>query len=83
MENYVPINCGLYDYLEAAATLQRQVPILFGEEGTTKSITAKVKDLYIRNKVEYLLTADLVEIRLDQITSFDGHDFTNPERCSL
>lgn len=75
-KSYQPINCGLYDYLEAAATIQREVEIVYLDSGESKLLRTKVKDLYIKEKVEYLVTTEQKEIRLDRIISFGGQDFT-------
>lgn len=69
---YTPINCDFYDELEALSTLQRQIVIVWMHNAEQREATARIANLYIRNKVEYMLLDTGVEIRLDALVSVDG-----------
>ncbi|MBT32160.1 MAG: hypothetical protein CMO01_21070 [Thalassobius sp.] len=80
---YQPVNCGFYDYFEAAITLKKKVSISYLNtigELVTEEVTPI--DLLIKNKEEFLVLADGKKIRLDQITEFD--QAKNPSTsCSI
>jgi Rho-binding antiterminator len=71
--SYQPISCNFYDELEALATLRKNCQILYRDEKEQQAvINGIIKDLYIREKAEYLLLDNGTEIRLDQLISVDG-----------
>ena len=80
---YQPINCGFYDYFEAAITLRKRVVISYlnaNEEIVNKEITPI--NLINKNKEEFLLLDDGEKIRLDKITMFDH--VKNPQQsCTI
>lgn len=69
---YTPINCDFYDELEALSTLQRQIVIVWMHGAEEHTATARITNLYIRDKVEYMVLDTGVEIRLDALVSVDG-----------
>lgn len=75
MKNYQPISCNFYDELEALATLRSSCTIIYQDEHANRQETEGViKDLYIRDKAEYLLLNTGFEIRLDQLISVNGKE---------
>lgn len=65
---YTPINCSLYDYLEAWAVKQQPCRVLYlNEQNEEANFTKKIKDLYIKEKVEYVKWNDNTSLRLDQL----------------
>jgi Rho-binding antiterminator len=72
---YQPIDCNFYDILEANAVLRKQVAIVFLNEVEEKqTIQAIIKDLYIKNKAEYMKLTNGQEIRLDKLIMVDGNE---------
>ena len=65
-ENYTPIDCNFYDRLEAWSTLREKVTIRVHEE---EVFTGVIKNLFIKDKIEFLLLDSGIEIRLDLIVS--------------
>ncbi len=73
METYKPIDCNFYDVLEANATKKRYIRIhYFSDIQEFLTIDAIIKDLYVKEKVEYMLLNTGDEIRLDRLISVDG-----------
>lgn len=73
MDNkYIPINCDFYDRLEAWAINKEKVFINYTREEVETNAEGLIKDLYLKQKVEYLLLSDGSEIRLDCINSVNG-----------
>lgn len=72
-QDYTPINCDFYDELEAAATLRRNVVVVWlRDDGKEEEVSARIADLYVREKVEYMRLDNNEEIRLDKLVSVDG-----------
>ncbi|MEZ4888500.1 MAG: hypothetical protein R3E32_27485 [Chitinophagales bacterium] len=70
---YTPINCSFYDYFEAFAVKKQVVTIVyFNENGDTETVESRIKDLFSRNKVEYVLLENDLEIRLDYVKELEG-----------
>jgi len=70
METYQPINCDYYDRLEAWATMQTVCSIVFkDEDGRQQTLSAKIEDVYTKDKIEYLRTDTGLIIRLDALLS--------------
>ena len=73
MNVYKPIDCNFYDILEALATQKRYVRIqYFTDLHEFQTVDALIKDLYIKDKFEYMLLSNGSEIRLDRLVSADG-----------
>ncbi len=68
-KKYQPINCNVYDQLEAYATLKKEVEISYSKDNVEVNIRSVIKDLYTRQKEEFLLLDNEQEIRLDHILS--------------
>ena len=73
MSAYKPIDCNFYDILEANATRKRYVRIqYFSDLQEFLTVDAIIRDLYVCDKVEYMLLSSGEEIRLDRLVSVDG-----------
>lgn len=73
MKDYEPISCDFYDELEAYSTLKKEVEIFYEDEsGNTISTFGRIKDLYAKDKTEYLLLDTGLEIRLDILIGVDN-----------
>lgn len=71
-EPYLPISCVFYDYLEAAATLQQPVDIVYHIEGAICKTSSTVKTIAIIDRAEYLILGNGLSIRLDHLHTFNG-----------
>lgn len=70
---YLPIDCTYYDRLEAWATLQESCSILWADQnGVRRLIDSRILDLILKDGVEYLVAANDLHIRLDQLVSING-----------
>ncbi len=76
MKTYTPLNCGLYDELEALSTTGKKVTIQFFIDGIIAEESGKIVDIFSRDKAEFLQMANGVEIRLDELFSVNGKPFT-------
>lgn len=65
MSDYDPIDCSLYDRYEAAATLRQLVELRL-TDGTLR--TGRIRDLQVRDKVEWMVLDQAPDIRLDMIS---------------
>ena len=73
MNVYKPIDCNFYDILEALSTRKRYIRIqYFSALHEFQTVDALIKDLYIKDKFEYMLLSNGDEIRLDRLVSVDG-----------
>jgi Rho-binding antiterminator len=69
-KTYKPIDCDYYDRLEAWATTQTECSIVFkDEDDKQQEISAKIEDVYTKDKIEYLKTDTGDVIRLDALLS--------------
>lgn len=65
---YVPIDCNLYDRYESAATLRQRVRLTLVDGTTCEGI---IKDLFHRDKAEWLRLDTEEEVRLDRVAKFE------------
>ncbi|MCB0668035.1 MAG: hypothetical protein KDC80_19545 [Saprospiraceae bacterium] len=66
--HYHPVSCKFYDQLEAWATMKTKLDIIYqNRPGESLLISGQIKDLYTREKCEYLMMESGVEIQLDLI----------------
>lgn len=70
--DYKPISCSFYDRLEEAATLNREIDLVYQGPNQLERVRSRIETLKIMDKVEYMVLADGTEIRLDSIYSVDG-----------
>ncbi len=76
---YIPISCSFYDYLEEAATLKQISLIEYFEKGECAKIEERIKTIFIKEKVEYMLLYNGQKIRLDNLIKFNGKAL--PKSC--
>ncbi len=67
-DDYQPIDCGLYDYLEIWASHQQTLSITYLlEDNHEKTITAIIHNTLTKNKEEFIVFESQSPIRLDKI----------------
>jgi len=72
-KKYQPINCSFHDILLEKATFRKKIILVYYEiNGTKKEEHKTIKDVYTKNKEEFILLDDDKIIRLDHIVSVDG-----------
>lgn len=70
---YQPINCSYYDELEAIATLRKKVEVEYYSKNKPVVINGVgIKDLYTREKEEFVVLSSGLTIRLDHLIQVDG-----------
>lgn len=69
---YRSIGCSYYDRLEALAVRRTRCTLVFETEGTERSASGVITDLFVRDAAEYLRLDDGTEVRLDHLRSVDG-----------
>ncbi len=75
-KKYTPINCDLYDELEILAMRRQKTEIVYSVDGEETVLQdALIKNVYSREKVEYLKLESGEEIRLDSLQKVDGKLF--------
>lgn len=67
--DYQCIGCHFYDQLEAYATLKTKVSIAYKYQTEIKTIITKIIDLQTVNKQEFLITANKLKLRLDDVVT--------------
>lgn len=71
--NYQPIDCGYYDYFEAAIVQRRAVDLRYLlPDGTEKTEHTQLRDLKTAQSEEFVQLADGRWLRLDRIRELDG-----------
>lgn len=72
-ENYIPISCDFYDEIELRALRGSQCTIVFKNENNEEvTLEGIIKNVYAKNKEEFLEMKSGKIIRLDQLVSIDG-----------
>lgn len=72
MNDYRPIDCGVHDRLESLSVLRTRCRIDFhATDGTTRSVTGRIADIFTHEGAEYLRTDDGTEIRLDRLRTVE------------
>lgn len=67
---YQPIACGLYDRLEAFATRQQSVRVVWTDPDAVRhETTVRLDDLYSDAEGEWLRLSDGTTVRLDRLVS--------------
>lgn len=73
---YRPIDCGLHDELQLRVMRGRVVEATWtAPDGTPRSRTGRLLDVFSRDGAEYLRLADGTDVRLDRLVSVDGVAF--------
>jgi len=67
------VSCDFYDELETLAVMRKVCKIEFwNENGTRTIIQDQIKDLYSREGIEYLETANGLKVKLNALINVDG-----------
>lgn len=66
--SYQPIDCGFHDLLLAKATLREIIQLQYYDKGNNRAtVSSIIKDVYTKNKEEFLLLESGERVRLDRI----------------
>lgn len=73
MNDYCPISCEFHDVLEALATTRKTTELEYRDaEGTLRTASAVIRDVYAQGKAEYLTLSTGETLRLDQVVAVNG-----------
>lgn len=72
IDKYKTVSCHFYDELEALAVKKVLSKILYFENGNEKYIEDIIVDFKTRNKEEFLILKNGLNIRLDKIINING-----------
>jgi Rho-binding antiterminator len=76
-KDYTPIDCSVHDKLEESATFGRVSHFIYRDDGgNSRELQDRVVDLYARDGVEYMKTAEGREVRLDRLEIVNGERVT-------
>ena len=81
-KKYIPINCDFYDEIEIHAMRKSKNTVVYlskNEEQTT--IEGIIKNVFSKNKEEFLEMENGLIFRLDRLVSLDGKDV--PGNCEI
>lgn len=82
--SYVPIDCNFHDELEAAAVKRLSSLIVYQSKiGGHDAVRGVIVDVYPKNKAEFLLLDNGMEIRLDKIAQLNDVVAPRPEKNSI
>lgn len=81
-EFYKAINCSFYDKLLEHASLRQEVEIVFENDNGKETEISLIKNVFTKEKAEYLLLSSGTVIRLDYIYSINGSELPNSS-CSI
>ena len=77
MDEYILVDCGFHDELEALATLRRQCLIVYRNAMDEKvEIEERIADVYTLNKADFIKLKNGIEIRMDKIISVNYKQIT-------
>ncbi len=84
-KEYIPIDCDFHDILLDRITRKKQVFIKYSTNGVTpiRSKHLLLKDVFTKQKQEFLVMENDETIRLDQIVSIDGIIVPNGYSCKM
>ena len=72
-KKYVPINCDFYDEIEILAMRKSKSTVIYlSENGEQTTIEGVIKNVYSKNKEEFLEMESGLIFRLDRLVSLDG-----------
>lgn len=76
--DYQPIDCNYYDELVLLAMRKKPCEIVYqaGEQKIT-AMTGIIRDIYTKNKEEFIVLESGLTIRLDKLISADGKKVEN------
>ena len=68
MEEYKPIDCGIYDQFILFITRKRRLLLeIKAEDGEITKVSSRIIDLVTRNKEEFAILEDQSIVRLDRL----------------
>ncbi|WP_339901885.1 hypothetical protein [uncultured Cyclobacterium sp.] len=74
LPKYIPIDCLFVDRLQDWATRKEVVEIAYrNKSGEVISIKTRIKDIYTKNKEEYIVLENKITFRLDLLVSVNEH----------
>ena len=72
-QDYQPINCNFYDELTLLSMRKKSCEIVYRvSEQKITSMTGVIRDIYTKNKEEFIVLESGLTIRLDKLISVDG-----------
>ncbi|MFK8007904.1 MAG: hypothetical protein AB8H03_16220 [Saprospiraceae bacterium] len=72
-KKYIPIDCNFYDEIEILAMRKSKSTIVYlSEEEEQTTIEGVIKNVYAKNKEEFLEMENGLVFRLDRLISLDG-----------
>lgn len=71
--SYQPIDCNYYDELVLLAMRKKKIAIVYRiSDSKITTIETVIRDIYTKEKEEFILTESGLPIRLDKLISVDG-----------
>ena len=72
-QDYQPISCNFYDELTLLAMRKKTCEIVYRvNEQKVTTVTGVIRDIYTKEKEEFVVLESGLAIRLDQLISADG-----------
>lgn len=82
--DYQPIDCNYYDELVLIAMRKREVTIVYRiSEQKITTIQSVIRDIYTKNKEEFILLETGEPVRLDKLVSVDGKIVPTGRGCKI
>lgn len=73
LNHYQPISCNFYDELTLLSMRKKNCEIVYRvSERKITTIKSVIRDIYTKNKEEFMVLESGLRIRLDQLISADG-----------
>ena len=81
-KKYAPINCDFYDEIEIRAMRKSKTTVIYlSEKGEQTTIESVIKNVFAKNKEEFLEMESGLVFRLDRLISLDGK--VVPNSCGI
>lgn len=81
-KKYIPINCNFYDEIEIRAMRKSKTTVIYlSENDEPTTIEGVIKNVFAKNKEEFLEMKSGLIFRLDRLISLDGKIV--PGSCEL
>jgi hypothetical protein len=74
MTAYVPIDCGFYDRLEAAAARGAPVDLVLAAADGPRAVTARVLDVWAEGGADWVAVEGVGRVRADAVLALGGVD---------
>lgn len=65
--DYVPVDCGLHDVLEASAVRRAACRVRWMDGGVAREVVTTIDDIFADDGVEYVVLGDGSTVRLDRL----------------